>query len=201
MEVKAGDLIKDVPTAVSGFVTNFDKHSPAKNIRKLRFHFGQDGVLSAIIAPNNKLHLDFSAENQENPRKFGWQIELNSQNLSLQPSPPTFFVKTLYLISVNHLSSEAVSSMVSNFQLLENLKIIGCSGLEALSIDSGTKLLNLTISDCPQLKSLYISSYKQGRGYSVFKTCDFDRVLLTIKNSEILTLCKWTFETEGAVVD
>ncbi|XVE69124.1 hypothetical protein DITRI_Ditri09bG0125400 [Diplodiscus trichospermus] len=50
--------------------------------------------------------------------------------------------------------------MVSNFQLLENLKIIGCNGLEALSIDSGTKLLNLTIFDCPQLKSLYVSSYK-----------------------------------------
>ncbi|XVF23826.1 hypothetical protein REPUB_Repub13aG0073000 [Reevesia pubescens] len=216
---------EDVPTAVSGFLTNFDEHSPTRNTRRLRFHFGEDGVLSAIIAPNNKLHLDFSAENQENPTQFGWQIELNlnPQNLSLQPTPSTFFVKTLYLISVNHLSSEAVSSMVSKFQLLENLKIIGCNGLESLSIDSDTKLLNLTIFDCPHLKSLHIRSYKlktflfrgqfpwfwpefhfnlanamldsrQGPGYNTFKTCDFDRVLLTIKNSEILTLCKWTFQ-------
>ncbi|XVF83573.1 hypothetical protein PTKIN_Ptkin16aG0500100 [Pterospermum kingtungense] len=213
---------EDVPNAVSGFLTNFDEHNPIRNTRRLRFHFGRDGVLSAIIAPNNKLHLDFSAEiNHENPRQFGWQIELNPQNLSLQPS--TFFVKTLYLISVNRLSSEAVSSMVSKFQLLENLKIIACNGLESLSIDSDTKLLNLTIFDCPQLKSLYIKSYKlrtllyrgqfpwfwpefhfnlrnamldsrQGPGYSSFKASEFDRVLLTIKNSEILTLCKWTFE-------
>ncbi|XWS75012.1 hypothetical protein CRYUN_Cryun01aG0048500 [Craigia yunnanensis] len=214
---------EDVPTAVSGFLSNFDEHNPTRNTRRLRFHFGEDDVLSAIIAPNNKLHLDFSADNQEHPSQFGWQIELNPQNLSLQPTPSTFFVKTLYLISVNHLSSEAVSSMVSNFQLLENLKIIGWNGLESLSIDSETKLSNLTILDCPQLKSLHIRSYKlrtflyrgqlpwfwpefhfnlanamldsrQGPGYSTFKTCDFDRVLLTIKNSEILTLCKWTFE-------
>ncbi|XVF83574.1 hypothetical protein PTKIN_Ptkin16aG0500100 [Pterospermum kingtungense] len=215
---------EDVPNAVSGFLTNFDEHNPIRNTRRLRFHFGRDGVLSAIIAPNNKLHLDFSAEiNHENPRQFGWQIELNPQNLSLQPS--TFFVKTLYLISVNRLSSEAVSSMVSKFQLLENLKIIACNGLESLSIDSDTKLLNLTIFDCPQLKSLYIKSYKlrtllyrgqfpwfwpefhfnlrnamldsrQGPGYSSFKASEFDRVLLTIKNSEILTLCKWTFEID-----
>ncbi|XVE52726.1 hypothetical protein DITRI_Ditri02bG0146300 [Diplodiscus trichospermus] len=215
---------EDVPTAVSGFLTNFDEHNPTRNTRRFRFHFGEDGVLSAIIAPNNKLHLDFSAENnQEHQTQFGWQIELNPQNLSLQPTPSAFFVKTLYLISVNHLSSEAVSGTVSKFQLLENLKIIGCNGLESLSIDSETKLLNLTIFDCPQLKSLHVRSYKlktfwyrgkfprfwpefhfnlanamldsrQGPGYSTFNTCDFDRVLLTIKNSEVLTLCRWTFE-------
>ncbi|MBA0871272.1 hypothetical protein Goshw_023502 [Gossypium schwendimanii] len=35
---------------------------------------------------------------------------------------------------------------------------------------------------------------RQGPAYNTFKTCDFDRVLLTIKKSEILTLYKWTFE-------
>lgn len=63
----------------------------------------------------------------QNPSHFGWQIELNNpKNLSHhQPTPPTFFVKTLNLIAVNHLSSEAALCMVSRFQLLENLKIIG----------------------------------------------------------------------------
>ncbi|PPR82598.1 hypothetical protein GOBAR_AA38115 [Gossypium barbadense] len=37
---------------------------------------------------------------------------------------------------------------------------------------------------------------RQGSAYNTFKTCDFDRVLLTIKNSEILNLCKWTFEID-----
>ncbi|XVF83581.1 hypothetical protein PTKIN_Ptkin16aG0500800 [Pterospermum kingtungense] len=36
--------------------------------------------------------------------------------------------------------------------------------------------------------------YRQGPGYSSFKASEFDRVLLTIKNSEILALCKWTSE-------
>ncbi|KAH1045689.1 hypothetical protein J1N35_036473 [Gossypium stocksii] len=37
---------------------------------------------------------------------------------------------------------------------------------------------------------------RQGPAYNTFKTCDFDRVLLTIKNSEIPTLCKWTSEID-----
>ncbi|KAL4290939.1 hypothetical protein GQ457_14G023420 [Hibiscus cannabinus] len=215
---------EDVPTAVSWFLNNFDEHDPVRNTRRFRFRFCEFGLLSAIIAPNNKLHLDFSGENMENPVHFGWQIELNgSKNLSHEPTPSTFFVKTLSLISVNHLSSDAVSCMVSRFRLLENLEIVGCRGLESLSIDSDTKLLSLTIFDCPQLKSLHVRSYKlrallfrgkfpwfwpefhfnlanamldsrQGPGYNTFKPCDFDRVLLTIKNAQVLTLCKWTFE-------
>ncbi|TYH00254.1 hypothetical protein ES288_A10G259800v1 [Gossypium darwinii] len=218
---------EDVPSAVSGFIANFDEHNPTRNTRRFRFHFGEYGLLSAILAPNNKLHLHFSDENMQNPKHFSWQIELNNpQNLSdHQPTPSTFFIKTLNLTSVNHISSEAVSCMVSKFHLLENLKIIGCHGLESMSIGSDTKLLSLTIFDCPHLKSLHIRSYKlrtflyrgkfpwflpefhfnlgnamldsrQGPAFNTFKTCDFDRVLLTIKNSEILTLCKWTFEID-----
>ncbi|MBA0813765.1 hypothetical protein Gohar_027589, partial [Gossypium harknessii] len=104
---------EDVPSAVSGFIANFDEHNPTRNTRRFRFHFGEYGLLSAILAPNNKLHLHFSAENMQNPTHFSWQIELNNpQNLSdHQPTPCTFFVKTLNLTSVNHLSSEAVSCM------------------------------------------------------------------------------------------
>lgn len=213
---------KDVAGAVAGFLTNFDEQNPVRNTRRLLFHFGENRVLSATIAPGNKLHLDFTHENRELPRQFGWRLQLNPQNL-LQPSPTTFFVKTLYLISVNHLSNEAVSAMVSSFQFLEELKIIKCNGLESLSIDSNKKLLSLTVFDCPQLRSLHIRCYKlrtfwfrgmlpwiwpeyhfnlvdamidsrQGPNYSSFKVSEFDPVLLTIKNSEILTLCRWTFE-------
>ncbi|MBA0871271.1 hypothetical protein Goshw_023502 [Gossypium schwendimanii] len=81
----------------------------SRNTRRFRFHCSECGLLSAIIAPNNKLHLHFSAENMQNPIHFGWQIELNNPNNlnHHQPTPSTFFVKTLNLISVNHLSNEA----------------------------------------------------------------------------------------------
>ncbi|XP_062154081.1 F-box protein At2g39490 isoform X3 [Alnus glutinosa] len=39
-----------------------------------------------------------------------------------------------------------------------------------------------------------IADFRQGPGNIGFKSCDFDPTLLTIKNAEILTLCKWTFE-------
>ncbi|KAK2633755.1 hypothetical protein Ddye_028547 [Dipteronia dyeriana] len=215
---------EDVASAVSGFLTNFDAHSPTRNTRKLRYHFGRGSVLMAIIAPNNKLHLDFSTGKQEFPRQFGLELELNHQIIiHHQPTLSTFFVKTLNLISVNFLSNEAVSSVVSGFQFLENLKITDCNGLNSLCINSNTKLQHLTIFDCLELKFLHISTPKlrtfryrgllpqvwpvfhynlvdamldsrQGPGYIVSNANELDPVLLTIKNAEILTLCRWIFE-------
>ncbi|MFQ6665422.1 hypothetical protein Gotur_032159 [Gossypium turneri] len=63
----------------------------------------------------------------QNPTHFGWQID-----------------------------NEAASCMVSKFGLLENLKIIGCHGLESISISFDAKLLSFTIFDRPHLKSLHI---------------------------------------------
>ncbi|KAG2730155.1 hypothetical protein I3760_01G279700 [Carya illinoinensis] len=217
--------IEAAATAISGFLTQFDERDPLRQPRKLRYHFCKDGVLLATIAANNKLYMDFSAGKQGFSKQFGWQLELNRQNLTYQPSSSTAatFVKTLHLKSVSSLTSEAVSSMVSNFQFLENLKIIECDGLEALEIDAGSKLSSLTILDCPQLKSLHMRSsklrsfkyrgllpwlwpedhfnlkhamldFRQGPGDISFNSGDFDATLLTIKNAETLTLCRWTFE-------
>ncbi|KAL1067759.1 hypothetical protein V6Z11_D12G152700 [Gossypium hirsutum] len=102
---------EDVPTAVFGFIANFDEHNPTRNIRRFSHH---------------------------------------------QPTLCTFFVKTLNLISRNHLSNEAASRMVSKFGLLENLKIIGCHGLESMSIAFDAELLSFTIFHRPHLKSLHI---------------------------------------------
>lgn len=214
---------EDVASAVSGFITNFDEHDPTRNTRKLKFHFGKGSVLLATIAPNNKLHMDFSTGKQEFPSQFGLQLEINHKDRTYPSSSSTFFVKTLSLISVTYLTNELVSTIISSFQFLENLKITECNGLQSLKIDSDTKLISLTIFDCPQLKSLHIRSYKlktfwfrgllpwfrleyhfnlvdcmldcrQGPGYSSFKSSDFDPALLTIKNAKVLTLCKWIFE-------
>lgn len=218
--------IADFATAISGFLTQFDERDPLSQPRKLRYHFCKDGVLFATIAANNKLYVDFSTGKQGFSKQFSWQLELNHQNLPCnQPnsSKVATFVKTLNLKSVSSFTCEAVSSIVSNFQFLENLKIIECDGLEALEIDASSKLLSLTILDCPQLKSLHMRSsklksfmyrgllpwlwpedhfnlkdamldFRQGPGDISFKSGDFDATLLTIKNAETLTLCRWTFE-------
>lgn len=134
-----------------------------------------------------------------------------------------FLVKNLYLKSISYLTSEVASSIVSNLEHLENLVIIACSGLKSLSIDSKTQLQKLTILDCLELNSLHLKScklkcfeyrgflpwifpeyhfnlsdamldFRLGASCRNFKTKDFDATLLTIKNSQVLTLCKWTFE-------
>lgn len=214
---------EDVTNAMSGFLANFDEKDPSKNTRKFRFHFCNGSVLLVIIARNGSLRLHFSTGKQEFPQQFGLQLEFNHQNLASQPSQSSFYVKSLHLMSVTYLTNEVVSSIMTNFQILETLKITSCNCLQSLSIGSDTKLLSLTIFDCPQLKSLHIRSYKlrtfryrgplpwfrpeyhfnladalldsrQGPGYSSFSGRDFDSVLLTIKNVKVLTLCKWTFE-------
>lgn len=216
---------EDVAEAMSCFLVNFNEQDPSKNTRKSRFYFANGSVLLAIIARNNTLHLDFSTGKEEIPRQFSMQLEFNHhQNIATQPSPSAFFVRSLHLISVTYLTNEVVSSLITNLQLLETLKITSCNFLQSLSIGSNTKLLCLTIFDCPQLKSLHIRSFKlrifryRGRfpwlqpeyhfnladacldsregpvGYRSFTGREFDSVLLTIKNVKVLTMCKWIFE-------
>ncbi|KAF5742654.1 F-box family protein [Tripterygium wilfordii] len=210
----------DIAAAISSFVRNFNEHVQPCNNRKLRFHFGTDSVVSVIIISNDKLYIDFSSDRQEFPAQFGLKLDFNHQNPT---DLNTFYVKTLQLVSVNHLTCEAVSSVVSMFQFLEDLKISDCRGLQSLYVGSDTKLRSLTIFDCHQLTSVHIRSFKlqtfryrgllpwlrpeyhfnlaeamldarKGPGCNRFKSCDFDSVLLTIKNVRLLALCEWMFE-------
>ncbi|KAI9124687.1 hypothetical protein K1719_004609 [Acacia pycnantha] len=163
-----------------------------------------------------------SEEDTEGPYEMNLKLN-NVQNPQSFPSPTTFLIKTLYLKSVFCLTSEVVSSIVSSLQHLENLIITGCDRLESLCIfDGETKLVRLTILDCLQLKSLQLGTcrlklfryrgllprilpenffnladamldFRLGHICYDFKTEDFDTTLLTIKNSEVLTLCEWNY--------
>lgn len=152
------------------------------------------------------------------------KYDQNVQNLvTHQPCSSTFFVKTLYLKSVTNVVNEEVSSMFSSFQFLENLKIIECDGLQSLQIEYSPNLLSLTIFDCHQLESLHLRTsklrtfhyrgflpriwpehhfnladamldFRLGPGYTGFSSSDFDPMLLTIKNAQVLKICRWTFQ-------
>lgn len=134
-----------------------------------------------------------------------------------------FSLKTLYLKSISYLTSEVASSIVSSLDHLENLVIVSCNGLKSLSIDSNFELHKLTILDCLELKWLHLKTsklksfqyrgslpwilpefhfnlsdaildFRLGLSCGGIKSKDFDATLLTIKNSQALTLCRWTFE-------
>lgn len=215
--------VDGIATKVTEFLTGFDKLDPLRRPRRLQLHFGKGSVLVATIAANNKLKVEFSTGEQEIPGHFDWQLQLSHQNGVHHFCPSTFFVKTLHLKSVGFLTNASVSSMVSRFQFLESLKIIECNGLQSLHVESSPNLISLTILDCPHLESLHLKSsklrsfryrgklprispeyhfnladamldFRQGPGTDGFVASEFDPTLLTIKNAQVVTLCRWTFE-------
>lgn len=216
--------VDGIATAVAKFVTSFDKLNPLGHPRRLQLHFGESEVLLATLAANDKLKVEFSAGEKKCPRHFSWQLKLNHEKEVNQLCPSTtFYVKTLHLKSVGFLTNEAVSSMVQKFQFLESLKIIECNGLKSLQVESTPKLVNLTILDCPNLEYLHLKTsklrsfcfrgklpriwpenhfnlanamldFRQGPSTDSLISSDFDHALLTIKNAQVVTLCRWTFE-------
>ena len=136
-----------------------------RNSRRLQFHFGQGSILLATIVANEILHMDFSKGMDEFPGEFGWHFETDNHSywpgfssLSKHSFPPYIFFKTLHLISVTCLTSEAVSSMVSKRLFLESLTIKECPGLQTLLIHTGHNFHHLTVLNCLQLMSLHIKA-------------------------------------------
>ncbi|XP_038892729.1 F-box protein At2g39490-like [Benincasa hispida] len=213
--------LEDLSNAASKFLFHhFNHFNPLNHFKKLQYQFGNGKALSLSVVSNQKLHLHFSSHKHEFPSQFGWKLNLNYDHHQLSHS--AFFVKTLCLKSVSRLTTEAVSSLVSCISSLENLKLIECNGLQSFSVSSSSKLQSLIILDCLQLEFLHIGCSKlrsfryrglfphirldyhfnmedvmldcrQGLGY-MYKSNEFDPILLTVKNVETLTLCKWTFE-------
>ncbi|KAL5801527.1 hypothetical protein ACOSQ3_033159 [Xanthoceras sorbifolium] len=138
------------------------------------------------------------------------------------PATTLYLVKTLHLVSISYLTNEAVSSLVSDLKFLESLVIAKSRGLRSLRVVASSKLVNLTVFDCPQLTSLHIKAptlhsfryrgllpwfsfdlelsladamfdFRKGPGYR-FMNHDFDLILRGIKSAKNLTLCRWTLE-------
>lgn len=204
---------EDITRAIDDFLIHFNELDPLRHLRRLQYHYGYGRILLVTTVANNKLQLDFSAGRHALLR----DLKLNSQTLIHQPSPSTFFVKTLYLTSVSF-----PSSLVSNFQFLESLNITKCDHISYLGIDGSQNLRCLTVLDCPHLKSLHIRQsklqsfryrgplpcvwlkddlfladamldFREGPTYSWFKSRDCHSLLSAISNVKILTLCKRTF--------
>ncbi|PPR97298.1 hypothetical protein GOBAR_AA23376 [Gossypium barbadense] len=138
--------------AIQSFLDGFDTHCRPRNKWGFIFEFSNGrNILAASISRNGTLRLDFSAGKQEFPMPF----DLDLKPLQTQlPYSNTMKVKSLYLVSVSHLSNVAVSSLVPNLPFLESLTIAKCEGLQSLQIKEAKVLHKLVILDCPQLQSL-----------------------------------------------
>ncbi|RDX59310.1 F-box protein, partial [Mucuna pruriens] len=217
---------EDMIGVVAGFLTRFEDLDPFKHPRKLQFHFAEHSVVYATAANNRKLMLDFSHWKEELQMGYELEFKPSKNHITTHHSfPSTFSLKTLYLKSLNSLTSEVAASIVSNLEHLENLVLIDCKGLQSLTVESTSELHKLAIFDCLELKSLRLKTsklksfqyrgplplirpeyhfnlshamldFRLGLSCIGLKTKDFDATLLTIKNSQVLTLCKWTFEID-----
>ncbi|KAI3816077.1 hypothetical protein L1987_15765 [Smallanthus sonchifolius] len=209
---------QDFESVIGDFLLNFDENNPLKMPRKLEFHLSKDLIITASIGMNRKLNLDFSKGNQEFPRQFGWEIVLNTMDFA-HSSPHLFSVKTLKLTSVNYLSCELVSSLISKFRYVESLIIEKCDGLRSLRVEGLAKLMNLSVLDCVDLKSvcvealelkslrysgflcwlslknvMYLEDVKldcKGPGFKHLKHGLYNPLLRAIRDVKVLTLHGW----------
>ncbi|XP_022764546.1 F-box protein At2g39490-like [Durio zibethinus] len=142
---------------VLNFVNDFPQlHLPANNWG-LQYNFGQGSVLSVAIVPKGTLHLDFSAGKQEITRQFSLSLDRKRHINYHQPSLSTAFkLKSLYLVSVSHVSTEMVSCLFSNMPFLESLTIARCNGLQYIQLDGNSQLQQLAVLDCLQLLSIQL---------------------------------------------
>ncbi|KAJ9553469.1 hypothetical protein OSB04_017514 [Centaurea solstitialis] len=147
--------IQDFESEIGDFVAKFDENNPLKNPRKLELHFDRGLIVTTSIGLNKKLSLDFSKGNQEYPRRFGWEIVLNTMDFP-QSTPNPFSIKTVKLTSVNYLTSELVSNLIKKFRYVESLMIEKCDGLRSLRIEGLAKLTNLSVRDCRDLESVFV---------------------------------------------
>ncbi|XVF23833.1 hypothetical protein REPUB_Repub13aG0073700 [Reevesia pubescens] len=208
--------VEDVPRVITLVLDPFDKPS---SDRKIRFHFRQGSVV-ATIKDDEELHLNFCNGGQESFSLFDWCLELNPQT---PISEMASCIKVLHLKSVNKLTREIVSSVISRFQFLESLQISECKGLESLNIEAGSRFRSLMILDCLQLNEINIFAYnlkklvfqgqlpwfwlkyspylenaildfRYGPGYNPFACENLLSLLLAVKNVKTLTISGWLFK-------
>ncbi|GMI83404.1 hypothetical protein like AT2G39490 [Hibiscus trionum] len=226
------DSVHDVITmeaaikAIQSFLDGFDANHRPRNKWGFVFEFNHGrAVLVACVSSNGALQLDFSAGKQEHPRPFDllldleqnpashnhyshrygfrWWREENHPWQTKQPSLNTMRVKSLYLISVSHLSNMAVSSLVPNLPYLESLTISKCNGLQSLEIKEAKGLRKLVVLDCANLQSLSfeascLKSFRYRGNLVSFRCADkykcFNSILRSINVVESLTICRWFYE-------
>ncbi|KAJ9553468.1 hypothetical protein OSB04_017513 [Centaurea solstitialis] len=206
---------------IGDFLVKFDENNPLKNPRKLELHFDRGLIVTVSIGLNKKLSLDFSKGNQDYPRQFGWEILLNTMDFPQSPPNP-FYIKTLKLTSVNYLTCELVSNLIKKFRYVESLMIERCDGLRSLRIEGLAKLTNLSVRDCPDLRSVFVEclelkslryrgrlcwfSFKnvtyledvmldfEGPGFNHLNHGLYDRFLRAIRDVKVLTLRGWMYK-------
>ncbi|XVF75390.1 hypothetical protein PTKIN_Ptkin13bG0184600 [Pterospermum kingtungense] len=202
--------IDDAFTQISSFLHGCsDKYCsqlPASNWG-FQFNLGKGNFITVAGEPDKALHLDFSNMKREFPRRFNWSLELNDpsyddwfdiywrsylnpnrQILTHQPSPILHKIKALHLVSVSYLSSEAISSMMSNSKFLQSLAIEKCNGLRSLQIESG--LEKLRILDCQQLESLHLKCNK-------LQSLRYRGKLLSFKGSSRVSVFFWAYNCKA----
>ncbi|KAF8396737.1 hypothetical protein HHK36_018367 [Tetracentron sinense] len=180
----------------------------------------------AAMGVDKELHLEFS-EDRPVMGNFNLNLELDCSNRCTYATTTGSFasLKTLHLRSVTHLVKNMVPILFSKCGLLENLKLVKCSGLQYLDINGGNELKSLTVVDCPNMASITLSApnlisfgyrgvlprfhlknvsslvdamldFRDGSGYGDFDCEELLSLLASIAHVEILTLSGWLLEID-----
>ncbi|XP_010047341.2 F-box protein At2g39490 [Eucalyptus grandis] len=149
----AVNAVEDSLEAVNVFLGSYE--SP--EMRRLCFRFPEgDVTIVATKGVDKELHLNFSHSRKEDKRYYHMKMELgnitpiNITNLST--------LRTLHLRSVSSVTEDVASSLLTNCQLLQSLKIEKCEGLKRIGIEKNESLRNLLILDCVDIENVFVSA-------------------------------------------
>ncbi|KAI6698177.1 hypothetical protein NL676_018296 [Syzygium grande] len=160
-------------------------------MRKLCFRFPEgDVTILATKGVDKELHLNFFHSKMED--KCYYQKKMNLGNTT----PPINItnlstLRTLHLRSVAGVTADLASSLLTNCQLIQSLKIEKCAGFKRIGIEKNESLGSLMIVDCMDIENVTVSA--AGLRSFVYKG-----VLTQIHMKNALNLVDVVLDLEGA---
>ncbi|XAR68986.1 hypothetical protein NMG60_11000417 [Bertholletia excelsa] len=190
--------------------------NPYHSLELWRFSLLNQALTYSAVRVGSELFLNLS---EEKPAKNGFNLALEST----RTTDYRFFpLKNLHLGSVSQQAEDLVSTLFTNCQLLERLKLEKCFWLRKIRIKSHS-LVSFALVDCPNLQSIELSAsslksfhyrgvlpeieikcsprlvdvelnLRDGLGENEFDLEGILDLLFSLKDIEVLTVSGWLLE-------
>ncbi|KAL3753830.1 hypothetical protein ACJRO7_001123 [Eucalyptus globulus] len=184
--ISAFDAVKDSLEAVGALLGSYE--SP--EMRKLCFQFPKgDVTVLATKGVEKELHLNFFHSKKEDKSYYQMKVDFGDTTLINITNLST--LRILHLRSVVGVTEDFASSLLTNCQLLQSLRIEKCEGLKRIGIEKNESLRSLMIVDCMDIENVTVSA-------TALRSFVYKGLLTQIHMKNALNLVDVVLDLEGA---